>query len=424
MYIDRPIFNILHNQRANQKITILIGSRQVGKTTLLQALYDSLRKENPCLFLDFDLFSNYEKARTYDNLISSLKLEGYRLKQKRRFFLFLDEFQHYADVSMVLKNIADHHPNIKIYATGSSSLGIKSNIQETLAGRKRTVNIYPLCFEEYLHFIQAQELMERFKNIAGISSKHLNQLVPELYQAFEAYLVFGGYPEVALADKEEKKEVLNSIFDLYVKKELVDYLQVEKVKNAKMLIQYLAVNNGNLTKYNALGQAAGLDDKTVRNYIEILEETFLIKVLKPWFTNRNHEIVKMPKVYYLDNGVRNYFVNNFNPAELRQDAAFLFEGYVISELIKLGVDPDTMRYWRTKNQTEVDLVLESSGKTIPIEIKFNKKASHTDLKGLKKFHHIYPLADQAYLINLYDNTDLGSVKLVSPFGLDVIAGLC
>lgn len=424
MYVDRPIFNVLHDQRTNQKITILIGSRQVGKTTLLRALYDMLRQDNPCLFLDLDLYSNYEKASTYDNLINSLRLEGYRLLQKRPFFLFLDEFQRYADVSMVLKNIADHHPNIKIYASGSSSLSIKSNIQETLAGRKRIVNIYPLCFEEYLQFIQAQERIERLRNIADITSKKLNHLVPELYQDFEEFLIFGGYPEVVLADKAEKKDVLNSIFDLYVKKELVDYLQVEKVKNAKMLIQYLAVNNGNLTRYNALGQAAGLDDKTVRNYIEILEETFLIKVLKPWFTNRNHEIVKMPKVYYLDNGVRNYFVNNFNPPAMRQDAAFLFEGYVISELIKLGVDPEAMRYWRTKNQSEVDLILEGSGKTMPMEIKFNRKLSPTDLKGLKKYRHIYPLADQAYLINLYDNTTMGDVKLLSPFGLDVIAGLC
>jgi len=325
---------------------------------------------------------------------------------------------------MVLKNVVDHHPNIKIYASGSSSLSIKSNIQETLAGRKRIINIYPLCFEEYLHFVQANEIMEYLSKIDDLPSKNIYQLIPELYQVFGKYLIFGGYPEVALAEQEEKKEVLNSIFDLFVKKELVDYLQVEKVKNAKTLIQFLAVNNGNLIKYNALGQVAGLDNKTVKNYIEILEETFLIKVLKPWFANKNHEIVKMPKIYYLDNGVRNYFINNFNPAELRQDAAFLFEGYVISELIKLGVAPDAIKYWRTKNQSEVDLILSGSGKTIPVEIKFKKKINHTDLKGLKKYRQLYSFAHQAYLINLYDNTSLGDVELVSPFGLDVIAGLC
>ncbi|MCP3929647.1 MAG: DUF4143 domain-containing protein, partial [Bacteroidetes bacterium] len=196
--------------------------------------------------------------------------------------------------------------------------------------------------------------------------------------------------EIALVKVEERTEVFDSIFDLYVKKELVDYLNVEKIKNVKLLIQTLAVNNGCETKYNSLGQISSLDEKTVKNYMEILKETFLITVHVPWFANRNREIVKMPKVYYLDNGVRNYFIKNFNHPSLRSDAPFLFEGYVISELIKKGIEPETIKFWRTRNQMEVDVVIEHSGRRVPLEIKYKSKVSGPDLRGLKSYLSSYP----------------------------------
>lgn len=143
MYIERTIFKTLLGHKNNKKIKILVGARQVGKTTLLNQLHTVFKADHACLFLDLDLYADYEKAGTYENLINTLRLNGYRENQDSPFFLFLDEFQRYADVAMVMKNIADHHPNIKVYASGSSSLGINSNIQESLSGRKRIVHIYP-----------------------------------------------------------------------------------------------------------------------------------------------------------------------------------------------------------------------------------------------------------------------------------------
>jgi len=420
MYIDRPIFQTLYTQKDNAKVTILIGARQVGKTTLLRALFDLLKDDYPSLFLDLDLYSNYEKVNTYENLINTIKFHGYRETQEKPFFLFMDEFQRYADISMVLKNMADHHKNVKIYASGSSSLAINSNIQETLAGRKRTIVVYPLTFKEFLDFTGNVEGADRLPRLHGVRSRTLDRLLPDLYRAFDGFLVCGGYPEIARVNPAERGEVFESIFDLYIKKELVDYLNVGKIKNAKLLIQSLAVNNGCETKYSSLGQITGLDEKTVKNYIEILKETFLITTLVPRFTNQNREIVKMPKVYYLDNGVRNYFINNFNPPALRSDAPFLFEGYVISELIKKGVRSDAIKFWRTKNQMEVDVVLEHSGKHVPVEIKYKPKVSAPDLRGLKSYVSSYPKTERSFLVNIADNTELNGVRLLSPFDLDVL----
>ncbi len=420
MYIERPIFQTLYRQKDNGKVTILIGARQVGKTTLLRALFDLLKNKYHCLFLDLDLYSNYEKVNTYENLINTIKLSGYHEKQEKPFFLFMDEFQRYADISMVLKNVADHHRNIKIYASGSSSLAINSHVQETLAGRKRTIVVYPLTFKEFLSFTGNAEAIAKLNRLHEIRSSTLDRLLPELYRAFDDFLIYGGYPEIALVETAERREVFNSIFDLYVKKELVDYLKVGKIKNAKLLIQYLAVNNGCETKYSSLGQITGLNEKTVKNYIEILKETFLIITMVPCFTNQNREIVKMPKVYYLDNGVRNYFINNFNPPALRSDASFLFEGYVISELIKKGTGPETIKFWRTKNQMEVDVVIERAGRRVPVEIKYKSKVSRSDLRGLRSFLASYPETDQSFLVNTADNTELNGARLLSPFDLDVL----
>jgi predicted AAA+ superfamily ATPase len=347
-------------------------------------------------------------------------LNGYRPEQKSMFFLFLDEFQRYKDISMVMKNIVDHHPNIKIYASGSSSLAISSNIQESLAGRKRIIHIYPLSFEEYLRFRKKEELIQKLTAIPELHSENINKLIPELYRQLESFLIYGGYPEVALTRQNQRKEVFESIFDLYVKKDLVDYLKVEKIKNAKALIQTLAINNGCESKYNELGQVSGLDEKTVKNYIEILKETYLISVHTPWFTNRNKEIVKTPKIYYQDNGVRNHFINNFNPTSIRADVGYLFEGYVISELVKKGIPADTIKFWRTKAQVEVDILLDQNQRQIPLEIKHKEKISRKDLKGLKRYMSTYPNTQNAYLINLSNNTSLDGIKLLSPFDLSVL----
>jgi hypothetical protein len=419
MYKERLIYSALEKQKDNNKITILTGARQVGKTTLMRKLYETFQKTHDVMFLDLDIYSMYEKVSTYENCINTLKLNGYKTSQKKPYILFLDEFQRYADISRVLKNIYDHHSNIKIYASGSSSLAINEQVQESLAGRKRIIHIYPLSFSEYLNFIEKDDLIQQIDRLPEIRSDNLTDLMPEVFQALEKFLIYGGYPEVVLSNDKEKADVLVSIFDLYVKKDLVDFLRVERIKHAKTLIRHIAVNNGKEAKYSEMAQVAGIDEKTVKNYIEILKETFLISVHSPWFTNRNKELVKMPKVYFSDNGVRNYFINNFNSVALRSDMPFLFEGFVISELIKKGVSADHIKFWRTKNKDEVDLIIDNGNAIRPVEIKFKKNLKSSDFKGLYKFNKNYPDHKPLFMMNLCSNTPVNDVIFqVSPFEIN------
>jgi hypothetical protein len=419
MYKERLIYSALEKQKDNNKITILTGARQVGKTTLMRKLYETFQKTHDVMFLDLDIYSMYEKVSTYENCINTLKLNGYKTSQKKPYILFLDEFQRYADISRVLKNIYDHHSNIKIYASGSSSLAINEQVQESLAGRKRIIHIYPLSFSEYLNFIEKDDLIQQIDRLPEIRSDNLTDLMPEVFQALEKFLIYGGYPEVVLSNDKEKAGVLVSIFDLYVKKDLVDFLRVERIKHAKTLIRHIAVNNGKEAKYSEMAQVAGIDEKTVKNYIEILKETFLISVHSPWFTNRNKELVKMPKVYFSDNGVRNYFINNFNTVALRSDMPFLFEGFVISELIKKGVSADHIKFWRTKNKDEVDLIIDNGNEIRPVEIKFKKNLKSSDFKGLYKFNKNYPDHKPLFMMNLCSNTPVNDfIFQVSPFEIN------
>jgi len=250
MFFERQIYSSLKDQVENKKVTILIGPRQVGKTMLMKQLNLDFQQKYKCMYLDLDIYSQYEKVSSYENLINTITLNGYKKDSNSKFILFLDEFQKYMNVSNIIKNVVDHHPNIKIFASGSSSLEINNNIQESLAGRKRVVLIYPLSFEEFLHFKQKDDLIDQLHKVADITSDSLPSLMPELYQELEEFLIFGGYPEVTLSTQNEKKKVLESIFDLYVKKDLVNFLNINKIKNAKTLINHLALNHGQEINYN------------------------------------------------------------------------------------------------------------------------------------------------------------------------------
>ncbi|MBU1784900.1 MAG: ATP-binding protein [Candidatus Omnitrophica bacterium] len=417
MIKERKVFKKLLSEAGKKKVSVVLGPRQTGKTTAIKFIHEALtgRGRASSVFLDLDIYSNFEKVSTYENALATFKLAGYNGRGSRKFYVFLDEFQRYKDLSIIIKNIYDHHKNIKIYATGSSSLAIKHKIQESLAGRKIITHLYPLDFEEFLHFKGREELVTQVKNVPALSGKNLFAAARELFAGLEEFIIFGGYPEAVLSDKKQTKiEILRSIFDLYVKKELVEYLKLDKILEVKKLIQYLAVNNAQKIKYQNIAQVAGLSQKTVKIYIELLKETFLIVEVKPFFTNKNKELVKIPKVYFLDPGVANFFINNFNGFELRKDAPFLFENYVISELIKGGIEADTIKFWQDKNQTEIDFVIEGRGALTAIEVKFKQSLTASDLSAFDIFRRDYSGA-RCFLVNLSSQETFKNIKALLPY---------
>lgn len=416
--LPRKIFQRLKESAKNKKIVLLIGARQVGKTTLLKELFGELSKTNKCLFLDLDILSNYEKISSFEGIVNTLKINGYDEKQRDVFYLFLDEFQKYHSLSKIMKNVYDNFENIKIYASGSSSLAIKNEVQESLAGRKQIIEIFPLDFEEFLWFKQNEKLSKNIKNLEKLKGDDLGSSIEEFNFLLKEFIIFGGYPEVALKKlKEEKIAVLSSIFDLYIKKDLVGYLRIEKILDIKKLIEFLAVNNGQKIKYEEITKLTSLSFNEIKRYLEILEETYLIKILRPYYTNKNKEIVKIPKIYFFDNGVRNFFINNFNNLNLRDDGGFLFEGLIISELLKR--DNKNLKFWQDKNNNEIDIVLEKE-KIVPVEIKFKPKMKSEDFKGMEIFLTEYPRIKKGYLVNLGIQKDSKKISFLLPYSLNKI----
>lgn len=420
---NRKLLNPLLDLQKSRKITVIIGPRQSGKTTLLRMIQDSIGEQGQkTLFLDVDLFSDFEKIATYENIMNTLKFHGFKEGSKEPFFLFLDEFQRYEDVSLILKNLYDHQQNLKIYATGSSSLTIKKSIQESLAGRKLIYNLYPLNFEEFLEFQDSEELVNQYRNSLSLEGKNLRSIINQLVKYLKEFMIFGGYPEVVLTESaESKREILRSIFDLYVKKDLVEYLKIERVYPVKLIIEYLAINNGQKVRYEELSTICGLSQKNVKQYLDILEETLLIQKIRPFFTNRNKELVKIPKIYFIDPGVANYFVKNFSPLELRRDAGFLFENFVFSEMIKKGVEMTGLKFWGDKNQREVDLIIDSPSRLIALEIKYKEKIKDTDFSGLRAFENMYGHRQPSlFLVNIGEQYKKDNIRLRLPFAINAI----
>lgn len=388
MVYSRKIYKTLEENIDNNKIIILTGSRQVGKTTLLRMLEERVAAQHKTVFLDMDIVSNHDMGERLESLLDFLTLNGYAEKLQK-FFLFIDEFQRVPRLANVLKNLYDHYPNIKIFASGSSSLAIKSNIKESLAGRKFVFNIYPLDFEEFLGFKGDPQSQEHYRNIGKLKSREID-LPAKINDHLCEFITFGGYPEVVLANNEaNKKQILKSIFDLYIEKDVMTFMGVENIWAYKKLIQLLAVNSGQIVSYNNLANEAEIHNKTVRSYLDLIEETFLIKTIRPYHSNKTKEIKKAAKVYFQDNGVRNFFLNNFNSPAQRVDAGQMYESYVLQELIKNSADQATINFWRTKQQEEVDFILGRNGKLLPVEVKRKAGGKLDDYRYVRTFMETY-----------------------------------
>lgn len=411
--LPRKIYQKIEEQKNDRKISLIIGPRQVGKTTILKELKN---QNSYSLFLDLDILSNYEKISTYEHAINTLKLNGYDEKNKKIFYLFIDEFQRYKNLSNIMKNLFDNHENIKIYASGSSSITIKNQFQESLAGRKIINEILPLDFEEFLWFKHDEKAIEQLKNLKNIDGAELSGILTYLNSLLEEFLVYGGYPEVVLKKtNNEKIQTFESIFDLYLKKDLVDYLNIEKILNIKKLIEIIAVNNGQKIKYEEIASNISLSQKEVKDYLELLKETYLISIIRPYYTNKNKELVKIPKIYFIDNGVRNYFINNFNALKKRDDFGFLLESATISELEKNGIN--NIKFWQDKNKNEVDIIIDDISKQTIIEVKAKQKLKSDDNTGINAFLREYPKTKDSYILNLGIKNKKDDIKKILFFNI-------
>ncbi|MDP2925582.1 MAG: ATP-binding protein [Nanoarchaeota archaeon] len=353
MYIERFLERKIEKYLHRKEIIAIIGARQCGKTTLMEHVFKKLKNAKFISFEDRDILELFIK-----DINSFVDLYAKDLN-----YLFIDEFQYAKDGGKQLKYIYDNY-KIKIFISGSSSSELSIQSVKYLVGRIFILNLNPLSFGEYLNY-KNKKIYE-----IQIKDKILSPpIIKEINKYYKEFAIYGGYPAVVLSsDKEEKEEVLKNIFNTYFLKEIKEILQLPEDFKLSKLIKILSLQIGGLTNYNELSTGSGFDYKELLKYLNVLKKTFICFECLPFFKNKKKELVKTPKIYFLDNGFRNIVIKNFQPLENRTDIGELNENFIASELTKTGIDT---KYWRTKAGAEVDFIIEKNGEIIPIEVKSN-----------------------------------------------------
>lgn len=324
------------------KAIILLGPRQVGKTTLLKKITESL---DDVLWLNADNF----EVQTLFELPSSSRFKSIIGSHK---IVIIDEAQRIADVGLKLKIITDEIPEVQLIATGSSSFDIANELNEPLTGRKFEYRLFPVSFEEMTRHHGLQDELNMLKH----------------------RMVFGYYPDIII-NKGNESELLKLLTDSYLFKDLLIWGKIKKSNKLVRLLQALAFQVGNEVSYHELGQTVGLNNETVESYIDLLEKSFIIYRIGSFSRNLRTELKKSKKIYFVDNGVRNAVIGNLNHLEIRNDAGALWENFLISERIKmLGYHKlySNKYFWRTHAQQEIDYIEEREGILYAYEFKWNK----------------------------------------------------
>jgi len=376
MVIYRNLVDSIWKWLGRGDIIAIYGARQVGKTFLMKYLMDKLsRKGGKVSFIDLEDFEMRELLGTPSDFLRFLREKG--IKGEERVYVFLDEVHYLDEPSNLLKVIHDHHPYIQLIVSGSSSFEIRKKFKDILTGRKQVFQLHPLSFEEYLRFRGWKDLEKNKKELTlyTILEGRLEPVSSVLHNsfltAFEEFVVFGGYPRVALTEgRDEKVLILKEIYESYVQKDIKDFIKVENVSKFNALVKFLSVQSGGLLNLHEVSKELGIERKTVENYLFIMEQTFVIKRVSPYFTNRQKEITKTHKLFFSDTGLRNYSIKDMREIDLRQDKGALMENTVYSEIEKRLHLLDEIYFWRTQQKKEVDFILKREGELIPIEVKY------------------------------------------------------
>ncbi len=359
MYVKQKQLDNLVKLISPQKAVIILGPRRCGKTTLLEKFLKKFKDKY--LSVTGDDIS----VREYLSSQSIAKLKNFAGRNK---LLVIDEAQKIPDIGVNLKIILDHIPGIKIVATGSSSFGLSNQTGEPLTGRKYTLKMYPF----------SQMELSDVENPAETASQLENRLI------------FGSYPEVALAGDNKWKELyLREIIASYLYKDILELDGVRHSSKISALLQSLAFQIGHEVSFSELSGKIGISKNTIDRYLDLLEKAFVIQRLNGFSRNLRNEITKNPRYYFLDNGIRNALINNFNPLKFRNDNGMLWENYIIMELLKkqeYAMKTANNYFWRTYTRSEIDFIEEKGGVLTAYEIKYSPK----DIRIPKTWAEAYP----------------------------------
>ena len=343
MYL-RILENIIKEKIGSGKAIIIVGARQVGKTTLIK----NLLQEKEYLFFDAD-------DPTIRQLLSSPNTEQIRTFLGDYKTVFVDEAQRIEEIGLTLKIITDQFKDVQLFVSGSSSFDLGNKLNEPLTGRKWEYELFPISWEEFEKregFIKAE-------------------------QQIENRLLYGFYPEV-LNNQGKERGVLKNLTSSYLYRDILAFSEIRKPEILDNLLLALSLQVGSEVNYNELAKTIGVNKITIQKYIDILEKAYIVFRLSSFSRNLRTEIKRNRKIYFYDNGIRNMIIGNFNQLKLRTDVGALWENFLISERVKQNIYKDTfarMYFWRTKQQQEIDFVEEIADKVSGFEFKWSSGRS-------------------------------------------------
>lgn len=347
--IKRDLQSVLDSKIGNGKVLVLIGPRQVGKTTLLKNMLAQ------SAFSDSVQYWNCDESDVRAMLAeaSSAKLKPLVGQSK---FIVIDEAQRVKDIGLTIKLLHDNFPDVQFAVTGSSSLDLSNTINEPLTGRKFEYNLFPFSTNE---LVSHSSLLEEMRNL-------------------ESRLVYGFYPDV-VNNPGSEKEILSNIVSSYLYKDVFEFQDIRKPAVIEKLVQALALQIGSEVSFNELSNLLGIDSLTVSRYIDLLEKAYVIFHLHSYSRNVRNELKKSIKIYFYDNGVRNAVLSNFSPCNLRGDIGSLWENFLISERLKNNAFHNRKSkyyFWRTTQKQEIDFIEEKDGTLAAFEFKYNSKKAN------------------------------------------------
>lgn len=357
--IDRCIENNLRKTLESGKAVVLLGPRQVGKSTLTNMLFAS--QEGVKWFTGDDPADR--------EALTNVSLNRLRLIIGTSGTVVIDEAQKIPGIGETMKLITDHLHGVRLLATGSSSFQLTSEVGDSLAGRKREFRLFPVSFAE---MVQHSGLIEEERNIP-------------------LRMIYGYYPEVVMNPGQEK-DILKELSDSYLYKDILSLEKIAKAEKLVKLVQAIALQIGSQVSYNELAQTVGIDYKTAEKYIDILEKCYIVFRLPSYSRNLRNELKFSRKIYFYDLGIRNAVLGNFTPLDLRtrEEVGHMWENFMIAERMKLNEYNRTFAksyFWRTEQQKEVDLIEELDGKLSAFEFKWD---SSKKVKVPVQFTAAYP----------------------------------
>lgn len=376
MIIHRDIVDKAKKCLNTDEVLIFTGARQVGKTVISKQLQQDLDSERAKTY-----FINLEDPDYLKQLNESPKnlFKLISLLNEKKVYIFIDEIQYLDNPTNFIKYIYDeYHTRLKLIVSGSSAFYIDKKFKDSLAGRKKIFNVRTLSFREFLDYKGTDiSTASDLKSLSLIEQDKLKILL-------EDYIIYGGYPKVVLADtQDEKREVLKELAYSYIKKDIFE-AGIKQDDAFYRLFKTLSMQVGNLVNTTELAGLLGVSKTAIDNYLYTMKKSFHIDLIKPMFKNVRKELTKMPKVHFLDLGLRNFFSNNFEMFNFRTDKGMLFENIIYRFLID-KYDDTSIKYWRTQDGKEVDFVLEDKNMAFEAKAKFRKNKFKTFSENYPEF---------------------------------------